>query len=407
MAIATGDTCISGADERRPPLIRGVTRMAVHTLLDRLSRPRPRQFDDVPHRIEAITSEWLSETLGTACGAPPVKDFQIERLTSGTSVRCRIRLDYEDHDHAVANGGAPETIFVKSSPGFLNRVMLGITRTIENEGLFYRHIRELLDIEAPIAYHTAFDIRTGRSAHLLEDIEASKGAIFCTPAMHIDRRQAEDIVTTLARFHSRFLGQADLVTRFPWLKAYPQWFADGYEAFGLKRFHDQAMKEAEAVIPERLRECADDLWEAKIRSLDAHRRMPQTLLHGDVHLGNWYVTETRAMGLCDWQCVTIGCWARDLAYALVACLTIEDRRDWERDLLRLYLEELAAQTGSTISFDEAWLLYRQQAISALMMWTVTLVHSPLMPDMQPRETAIEMIRRASTAMVDLEALECL
>ena len=38
------------------------------------------------------------------------------------------------------------------------------------------------------------------------------------------------------------------------------------------------------------------------------------------------------------------------------------------------------------------------------MWTVTLCHSPLMPDMQPRDTSVEMVKRFTTAISDLDAL---
>jgi hypothetical protein len=111
------------------------------------------------------------------------------------------------------------------------------------------------------------------------------------------------------------------------------------------------------------------------------------------------------MGLCDWQCVSIGCWARDLAYAVSATLTVEDRRAWEQDLLRHYLARLAADAKVEIPFDEAWRLYRQQMPAALLMWTVTLVHSPLMPDMQPREVSMEMITRITNAIHDLKSLD--
>jgi len=37
------------------------------------------------------------------------------------------------------------------------------------------------------------------------------------------------------------------------------------------------------------------------------------LLHCDVHPGNSYVTGDNRMGLCDWQCVVRGGWARDIA----------------------------------------------------------------------------------------------
>ena len=59
----------------------------------------------------------------------------------------------------------------------------------------------------------------------------------------------------------------------------------------------------------------------------------------------------------------------------------------------------------TFDFDAAFGAYRQQIPAALLMWTPTLIHSPLMPDMQPREVSLEMIRRMTTAIVDLDSIK--
>jgi hypothetical protein len=110
------------------------------------------------------------------------------------------------------------------------------------------------------------------------------------------------------------------------------------------------------------------------------------------------------MGLCDWQCVAMGNWSRDFAYAIAATLTVNDRREWERDLLKLYLEKLQQAGGQKIEFDDAWLLYRQQLFCALVMWTPTLKHSRFMPAMQPERVSLEMIKRITSAIDDLDSM---
>jgi hypothetical protein len=61
--------------------------------------------------------------------------------------------------------------------------------------------------------------------------------------------------------------------------------------------------------------------------------------------------------------------------------------------------------GLSITFDQAWNLYRQQVFLALMMWTPTLVHTRTTPDMQPEEMSLEMIKRMTAAMSDLRSLD--
>ncbi len=401
VALRTGEAAKT-AKATPPSLLRAAIRVGAHTVWDNLARPVARSRADVPHTIEAVSREWLTDVLCGAAVSARVVDFKLGARTSGSTVRRRISLDYSGQG---GNADLPTSVFAKSSPTFFNRLALSITRTIENEALFYRHIRPLLNLEAPRGYFSSYDLESGRSIHLLEDLVATKDAIFCSPHDHIGRDKAEDVVSLLAALHGRFYGQKDLDRQFPWLMTYPEWFASGYQTFGLRSFHEKAMVQAADVIPEEISARREEIWPAQLLSLRAHTSLPQTLLHGDVHLGNWYITGAGRMGLCDWQCVSIGSWARDFAYALGASLTIEDRRAWEKDLLRLYLDQVKSASGVNIAFERGWRLYRQQMPAALLMWTVTLCHSPLMPDMQPHDVSIEMIRRLTQAMSDLGSLD--
>lgn len=389
---------------RKPNLLAVAARLGAHAMWDSLARPEAKKIDEVPRRIEAVTLEWLTAVLCKDALNARVVDHQFGPLTTGTTVRRQIRLKYEGNP---GNADLPASVFAKSTPTFLNRMLHSLTATMESEAKFYRHIRPLLALEAPRGYHSAYDLNTGRAIHLLEDLVATKGATFCETTTYVSRERAEDVVGVLAALHGRFFDDPGLAPRFPWVKTYPTWFREGFEGFKLQPYHEKAMVEAAEVIPPEIQKRRAEIWPAQLRSLVLHERRPQTLIHGDVHLGNWYVTKDGRMGLCDWQCTAIGTWARDFAYAITATLTVEDRRKWDRELLALYLDKIHQATGRKIDFDQAWLLYRQQVISALLMWTPTLCHSPLMPDMQPRGICFEMIKRMTTAMVDLDSLASL
>jgi aminoglycoside phosphotransferase (APT) family kinase protein len=139
-------------------------------------------------------------------------------------------------------------------------------------------------------------------------------------------------------------------------------------------------------------------------SVARHRELPHTLIHCDVHLKNWYITVDRKMGLSDWQNTAIGHWSRDYIYATTTALMVEDRRAWEKELLRSYLDRMLALTGVRISEDEAWLNLRPQLFSALAFWLITLHPAAGMPDMQPKRTTREFLRRILTAIDDHDAL---
>jgi hypothetical protein len=84
---------------------------------------------------------------------------------------------------------------------------------------------------------------------------------------------------------------------------------------------------------------------------------------------------------------------------------VEPRRSWKRQLLFRYLERMRDSSGLTTPLYVAFDQYRCQLFAALLMWTLTLCHPPTMPDMQPPEMSREMIRRMTTAIDDLDALD--
>jgi thiamine kinase-like enzyme len=159
------------------------------------------------------------------------------------------------------------------------------------------------------------------------------------------------------------------------------------------------------LIPPRLMARRNEVWPATMRALGIHENEPTVFLHSDVHIGNWYQTGAGRMGLCDWQCPSRGHWSRDFAYAISAALVPEDRRSWERDLLKRYLDRLAAVCGAQFDFDRSFIHYRQQLSHALAMWTITLCHSPLLPSMQSEAMTLALIERIAIAMDDLDALD--
>ena len=55
-------------------------------------------------------------------------------------------------------------------------------------------------------------------------------------------------------------------------------------------------------------------------------------------------------------------------------------------------------------FDEAWMHYRQQLMTVLTWWAVTLTPPEGLPDMQPRDITLEFLRRITTAMDDVDTL---
>jgi aminoglycoside phosphotransferase (APT) family kinase protein len=369
---------------------------------ERLARPKARRFDDVPCTPYAVTPEWLTAVL---CGKVPgavVTQVEVKAASAGTHERHQLKVSYNEEGRRA---GLPVSIFTKSLPSIVTRMIGGFNGTARVEGSFFTQIRPQLEIEAPLCYHSAYDRRTFAAIHLLEDLVATKSATFCNHKTYVTRAMADDMIDLLASLHGRFYGDPTLAERYRWLASYPRWFTIGAAKMGTEYYTRKAFDAAAHVIPAEVMARRDDVWPATMRALALHDSEPQGLIHSDVHIGNWYRTGAGQMGLCDWQCLSRGHWSRDFAYAVTASLTPDNRRSWERELLARYIERFAENTGVKPDFDLSFLRYRQQIVHALAMWTITLCHSPLLPNMQPEDTTLTMIERMTTAMADLDALD--
>ncbi|MFE9924310.1 phosphotransferase [Streptomyces sp. NPDC005774] len=303
------------------------------------------------------------------------------------------------YNQAGAAAGLPATLFSKTTQHFKQRMMLGFIGILAGEPTFYRDFRPGLGIEAPLGYHGGFDPLSWRSISVTEDLAATKDAEFVTALRPISRSEIEDLLANMAVWHGRFW-EAPEVTRNERLHRPIAYVRRSAETFGIADVARAGIDMAGEAVPAALRHRTDDSLKALWAGLEECSTGPATLLHGDPHIGNTYVTGEGRMGFTDWQCVLRGSWAYDVSYLLTGGLTVEDRRAWERDLLEHYLHRLDAAGGEPPTSEEAWTAYRQQMLWPYYAWLSTIGHGALQPDMQPDEVSIEMVARTATAVDD-------
>jgi hypothetical protein len=369
---------------------------------EKLTKPKARRVGDILPSVDAVTTEWLTDVLCRDRSGAEVLDLHIELVSSGTHERHRLHLTYNETGQKAE---LPKTLFTKSLPTVETRMIAGITGHARTEGGFYTQVRPELQLEIPICYQSTVDEESLAALHLLEDVVATKGAVFCDYETYITREMAEDMLDLLAVLHGNFYNDPRLENEFRWVVPYVKWFTGGITKFGIDHYTDVAFTQAADLIPASLLKRRDQVWPATMQALKLHEELPSTFLHSDVHVGNWYQTSSDRMGLCDWQCAAKGHWSRDVAYVISAALQIEDRRAWEKDLLVRYLDNLQQTCGQRFNFDDSWNLYRQQMFHALQMWTITLCHSEHLPSMQPEAHTLAMIERMAAAIDDLDSID--
>ncbi|MFE7799689.1 phosphotransferase [Nocardia sp. NPDC057440] len=382
-------------------LLGRVATVGGHVLLEKITRPKARSVDDVPISGDAITVGWLTAVLCRDVADAEVLSFSTSNGSHGTSTRVAIRVDYNE---AGQQAGLPTELFAKTTTSLSQRILLGGAKMIDGETHFFMDLRPDVEIEAPIGYWGAYDPSSWRSIALMEDIAATRGAVFIEPNAPIARDQIEDLVRNLARLHGTFWKHPSIAV----LKTPNDMLDAVRSAIDMKKRCEVGMERAKEVIPATLYGQSDRLWAGVERALDiATKDMPPTLLHGDPHIGQTYVTSDGRMGYADWQVVMQGGWAHDFAYTVNSGCEPDDRRAWDRELLEIYLDELGSAGGEVPSFDDAWLAYRQQSMFAYAAWAFTIGRAAYQPKMQTDETCLTLLKRITTALDDHDSLGAL
>jgi thiamine kinase-like enzyme len=364
------------------------------------SGAKARKLGDPVPNIDAVTTDWLTDVMCRNTPGAEAVDFEVRHFSSGTHDRHRILVTYNE---AGRNADLPASIFTKTLPTLDQRALSGIAAV--RESYFYNHIRQQLDIEAPRCYASTVIPRSFATIHAMEDMVAAKGAKFADYRLHVTRDMAENIITLIAALHASFLDSPQLGTHEKVVPRFWRQFTAFCEITKVEKYTEVSLIDSGDRIPARLMKRLKEIWPATVAAIEFHRSASQTIIHSDIHIGNWYQTQSGAMGLADWQFMGIGHWARDLSYVLSTALLPEDRRVWEKDLVRLYAAELSRHSRVRVDFDDAWRFYRQQMLTALAMWTITLRHDDTMPDMQPEDMSLAMVERMAIAIDDLDALD--
>jgi len=73
----------------------------------------------------------------------------------------------------------------------------------------------------------------------------------------------------------------------------------------------------------------------------------------------------------------------------------------------LYIDRMHAAGGPALSFQEAWLAYRQQAFHGLVFWLYTIGAGRLQPAMQPDEVSLANLERMTSMIDDLDSFGAL
>jgi hypothetical protein len=251
--------------------------------------------------------------------------------------------------------------------------MLSIIHMGELEARVYNTLHQELSGIIPTAYY-ARSYPGGRFIIIMEDLEERGIKPYWMGDM-CSLNHARAGAVALAKIHSKFWNSDRFEHDLCWIRPRSRRFGELWmrklSQDSRKRFLATDMGKNLPVYMHNLIRQWDEncttvynYWETK----------PQTLLHGDPHLGNSLEYKDGTAGYYDWQCLFRGYGYRDLSYFLMTAMTNADCKAHEKEIFKLYTATLE-QNGVNVDHGEAWLDYTLFALDALDAVLTSLANS--------------------------------
>jgi hypothetical protein len=348
---------------------------------------------DAPHRTSELGRQAFEAMLGHDHPGARLHDAVLADAHDGMTSRNRWLLRWNDAGQAA---GLPAAVFVKATPdGPYLRETLAVLHMAENEVRFYKQIAPELGVIAPRAHH-ASSYRGGRFMLVLDDLEAQGMRPYST-ADECSIEHVRAVVMALATLHASYWQSTRLRGDLVWVR--PRTARFGFEwhqrSFHLAR-RQYLEAEAGACLPPEIVALLRR-WDASDRQVYAYwDRLPATVLHGDSHHGNTFSRPDGSAGLFDWQVIYRGHGLREVAYFLLGALDDAARRRHEREVVDLYLDELARRQVR-LGRQQAWRDYCLFALDRLDAFIKTVTRGGYGHD----ASGLERARRATLgALID-------
>jgi hypothetical protein len=341
-----------------------------------------------------LTPDWLQAALRAAGHDVTITRLEVAPVGTGQlSVSVRARFDV-----AEPAAGLPGSVVVKlpsadqALRGFLRQAYL-------TEIGFYREMAATVDVDAPACHLVLATPDASSFTIILEDLAPATQGDQITGASVDEVAQA---TRNLAGLHGPRWGDPTLRDS-PWLPtastATSQSLATSFPAM-LPRIVERLGTALSPADHATLLEVADVLGDFLVAR--PHR---YALIHGDYRLDNLLFGPDGRVSAVDWQTLTIGLPARDVAYVIGTSLSVADRRAAEEDLVRGYWEELLKRGVAGYSQRECFDDYRLGMLHCPLIAVLGMAYGT--PTDRGDAMFAAMIERSSQAIRDLGSIALL
>jgi len=338
--------------------------------------------------IDQVSAAWLSDVLGYS-----VRSMQSKKMGTGqTGAASRITVEADE---------GPKSFVLKSAAGEVaarQRVSVGYRREVG----FYSDLVGTLDVRAPHCWYAGITDDGLKFSLLLEDL-APRVAGVQVDGCSVEQAQAA--IRNLTGLHAPRWNDTRLFEH-DFLK--PQ----GDDAARAKFLCDLTRSTAAQFVERYREEMGSEDVETMLAAAGAIAAWelvpsePFALIHGDYRLDNlMFGAERNDVIALDWQTLNIAPPGRDLAYFIANSLPTGERRQHERDLVLLYLEEMKARGVKDYDFERCFRGYRLGFLQAIVTVSIGCIYATGERTPQSDAMFLSMAKRTCAAIRDLETLQ--
>lgn len=348
----------------------------------------------IPANLSEVTPDWIE----TCLGEKPLS-LTLEPMGEGVGMMSNmaiIHLTWQDT-------ALPDSLVIKiAAENETNRAVSQQFNLYLKEVSYYRDLAPRTTAGSPKVY--ASDIDDDQNFFLL--MQNVSDYRMGNQVAGASLEECQLCVDFLTKLHASFWNNIEDVD---WLPHMSNSENASNMAMGCEVGWTQLLEIFGEFVPESINARREDYIASISRLQEALDQAPRTLIHGDFRMDNMLFgqqPEHAPLLVVDFQGPLKGNGIHDLAYLLSHSAPPEIRRANEQDLIRRYVDGLAAEGVEDYGFDKAWQHYR---IGVLYAWTVAVVIAGTMDPANERGYAwmSKMVERNGIAINDLDCLELL
>ena len=352
----------------------------------------------LPASIDEVDAGWLTKVLRASGGIDAdttvvradVEPFQVGVGLLGQLARA---------DLAYEGGDGPPSLILKFPIDVpFQRGMADAMNVYEREARFYAELEPRSDLRAAKVHAAMINDDKSMSMIVMEDLSDLRQA---DRTSGVTWDEAVTAVQTLARFHAGWHDSPELE------ELSEVWYSLINPLYNviLPQFVEAGWEPCQRYRPDLL---DDDLiafgndWSELLPAMQRQLTTSPTMIHADWRADNMFIDDQGELVMIDFQLTGVGNGAYDLGYFVCQSVEREVRAGRERELVQIYVDELAAN-GVVRDVDQMWFDFRVAIGFCFIYGIVSYAQYELLPG-EGQHVIDTILRRSTAGITDVDAI---